>query len=151
VRHTTKSKWSTQFGHRLQLYLDKLRRKITSYAQASALSAKDQEEFAKDVYYAFPKLRKVSVPRRTLKPIREATHSVGKGKNKADIAVDNIDPDAWNDMRNAYMDEYVPKTRGPESVIAEPEVTGEKTWYAWEGERDITNEFVQSVRDGQVD
>ena len=133
---------------RVHLYLDKLRRKIVSYAQASAMSAKTDLEFAKDVSVAFPRARRVEVPRRTLKPLREADQPIGR---KADVAIDNIDEDEWNDMLDSYMNEYVPKSRGPEYVIEEPEVTGAKDWYAWEFERDLTNEFVQSVRDGQID
>lgn len=134
-------------AHRINLYVDRLRRKITSYAQAAAMSAKDSEEFARDVMVAFPRARRVNVPRRILKPvIRES-----EKKAKLDIAVDNIDESAWQDMLNAYMNEYVPVTRAPEFVVGKPEVTGSKPWYAWEFENDMTHEFVQSVRDGQVD
>lgn len=134
--------------HRIALYLDTLRRKITSYAQAAAARSENELEFARDVALAFPKRRKVEVPRRTLKPLREAEQSIGQ---KTDVAIDNIDEEEWQDMLDAYMDDYVPKSRAPEFVIEEPEVTGEKEWYAWEFERDLTNEFVQSVRDGQID
>lgn len=143
--------------HRINLYCDRLRRRITSYAQAAAMTAKTPEEFAKDVMVAFPRARKVRVPRRTLKPqLMEAvrpdfSQSIGSDEQAADVAIDNIDEQAWSDMLDAYMTDYVPKSRAPEYVIGEPEVTGQDTWYAWEFERDITNEFVQSVRDGQID
>ncbi len=151
-----RNKDSVVGGHlktRINLYLDRLRRKITSYAQAAALSAKDPEEFARDVYYSFPKARRVNVPRRILKPqLMEADYTLKPGTDAAaDISIDNIDEFAWQDMLDAYMSDYVPQTRAPEFEIGMPEVTGQDTWYAWEFERDITNEFVQSVRDGQID
>jgi hypothetical protein len=138
------------------MYVDKLRRKVTSYAQAYALNAKDPEEFAKDILVAFPRARKVTVPRRILKPkLMEAKvipdFSQPLGDTGADVAIDNVDEATWNDMLDAYKNEYVPKTRGPEFVVGDPEVTGKDTWYGWEFERDMTNEFVQSVRDGSVD
>ncbi len=137
--------------HRINLYCDKLRRKITSYAQSAAMSATDELDFARSIMVAFPKPRRVVMPRRILKPqLMEADYSISD-KPKADIAIDNIDDEAWQDMLDTYMTDYVPKTRAPEFVVEQPEVTGQDTWYAWEFERDMTNEFVQSVRDGQID
>lgn len=137
--------------HRINLYVDKLRRKIVSYAQALALSAKNEHEFAEGITAAFPRARRVQLPRRILKP--KLMESVRPDFSQSiaddtDVAIDNIDEDAWNDMLDTYMNDYVPKTRGPEYIIDKPEVTGQDTWYAWEFERDMTDEFVQSVRDG---
>ena len=152
IKHAP-SKAGGHLYHRICLYVDRLRRKIVSYAQATALTAKDQDEFARDIMVAFPRARRVKVPRRILKPqLMEAEYTLNPGDEaEADVAIDNVDEATWNDMLDAYMDEYVPKTRGPEFVVGDPEVTGEDTWYAWEFERDMTNEFVQSVRDGQID
>lgn len=134
---------------RIQLYCDRLRRKIVSYAQGAAIQATDPQDFAIDVFMAMPKARKVTVPRRTLKPLREADEVRINKKPPVDIAIDNIDGDAWKDMLDAYTAEYIPKYRGPEYVIDLPTKEGD-TWYAWELERDLTNEFVSSVRDGQI-
>ena len=133
--------------HRIRMYIDRLRRRLASYAQAAALTAKNETDFAQDVYAAFPRARKVSVPRRILKSNQ---HMEAAGDSKADFAIDNVDDDTWNEMLDSYMNEYVPKTRSPEYIIEQPSVTGEDTWYAWEFERDLTNEFVQAVRDGQI-
>lgn len=133
--------------HRIQLYVDRLRRKVTSYAQAAALHAKDESDFARDVYAVLPKPRAVKVPRRILKPqLMEAD-----GRRKVDASVDMVDDQEWQDMLDAYMNEYVPKTRGPEYIVGAPEVSDADTWYAWEFERDMTSEFVSAVREGQVD
>lgn len=136
-----------ELHHRIDLYIDRLRRRITSYAQAAVMQARDPDEFARDLMAAFPKPRVVKVPRRILRP--KLMEAEGK-EPKVDVAVDNIDEQAWNDMRDTHMNDYVPKTRAPEFTVGLPTKDGE-TWYAWEFEQDMTNEFVKSVRDGSVD
>lgn len=132
---------------RIKLYCDRLRRKIVSAAQAYAMTENDPNEFAKAVMATFPRSRRVNVPRRILKPKLMEAQSIG---NKADVAIDNVDDDTWDDMLDAYMNDYVPKSRAPEYVVDIPTTEGE-VWYAWEMERDMTNEFVSAVRSGQID
>ncbi len=156
---------------RIAHYMDRLRRKIVSFAQGAALNAPDQTAFLQDVLQCFPKKKMVRKhPRRILKPeLMEAGPSMftnisgprgGEGDPddpKFSISIDNIDDAAWQDMLDAYMNDYVPQWRDPAYVvdlpIADPTVQadGTEVYYAWEFEKDITNEFVQSVRDGQVD
>ena len=149
-RHRT-SMVGGHIAHRINLYVDRLRRKITSAAQAFAMNAPDENEFARQIMVAFPKARVVKIPRRILKPkLMEAQDIGDKAGVKADVAIDNIDDAAWKDMLDSYMNEYELKTRAPEFVVGLPSKDGD-TWYAWEFERDMTNEFVQSVRSGQID
>lgn len=137
---------------RMTLYMDKLRRRIVSMAQGSAINAGDEMDFLQDILAAFPKDRVVKRPKRILKPLLRESDK----KPKFDIAIDNIDENTWNDMLRTYMDEYVPKWRAPPAVVDLPivdptiQADGTEVWYAWEFERDMTNEFVQSVRDGQI-
>lgn len=139
-------------ARRVSFYLDRLRRKITTYAQAAAFSAKDVDEFARDVRSAFPRARRVQVPRRQLKPLKEADHNIKTDDDgTAHVVIDNIDQAAWDDMVDAYKNEYVPKTRSPEFTVGLPATSEEDTWYAWEFERDMSSEFVSAVRSGQVD
>ncbi len=150
---------------RLTHYMDRLRRKITSFAQGAALNAPDVSSFLQDIMHCFPKKRIVRRPRRLLKPqLMEAdwnppgltNHSLSDDP-PADVAIDNIDDGAWQDMLSAYKDEFVPKWRDPAFVVDLPitdptvQADGTEVWYAWEFERDMTNEFVQSVRDGQIE
>lgn len=147
---------------RISLYLDKMRRKLVSFAQGAALTAPDQRAFIEDVLRAFPKRRVVRRPKRILKPeLMEAdrpdfSQTISETP-PADVAIDNIDDATWSDMLGAYMDEYVPFHRAPEYVvdlpITDPTIQrdGTEVWYAWEFERDMTAEFVQSVRDGQIE
>lgn len=140
--------------HRIQLYMDRLSRQIVSRAQASALNAKDEYDFMFDILLSFPKRKVYKRPPRTLKPqlMTEAEKPV-----KVDAALDFIDESAWNDLVDEYKEDYIPQWRAPEYIIdipvTDPTITAtdEEVWYAWEFERDLTNEFVKAVRDGQID
>lgn len=134
----------TPLHQRLQLYMDRLSRKIVTMAQTSALNAPDHEAFLTDILSAFPKTRSVVVPRRVLKPLVEAEKKI-----KVDASLDYIDEDTWQDMVADYKNKHIPKWRSPEHVINIPTKEKEE-WYAWEFERDMTHEFVQAVRDGQI-
>ncbi len=159
---------------RLAHYLDRMRRKIVSFAQGAALTAPDVTAFLIDVHSCFPKKRIVKRPRRILKPqLMEAdkpkpgpwdnwappplTTQTISDDPPADVAIDNIDDAAWQDMLAAYKDEYVPQWRDPAYVVDLPitdptiQADGTEVYYAWEFERDLTNEFVQSVRDGTLE
>lgn len=151
--------------NRISLYLDKLRRRIVSTVQVAAMNSETVDIFLLRVLQSFPKSRQVIRPDRILKPgLMEADDgfddqnqipwgmrgAVGSAQKGLGSAVDLIDEDAWNDMVDAYKAEFVPKWRSPEFVVDLP--TKEKdAWYAWEFERDLTAEFVQSVRDGEIE
>lgn len=150
-------------AQRLTHYMDRLRRKITSFAQGAALNAPDVEAFLQDVMACFPPKRVVKRPKRVLKPaLMEAAQDLSTDP-QADVAIDNIDAEAWQDMLSAYMNDYVPQNRGPEAIglgrltgTFTPTPAGSPSedsdvWYAWEFEQDMTEEFVQSVRDGQLE
>lgn len=154
--HHKRSQGSVAGGpllHRIQLYMDRLARRIVNQAQSSALNAKDLDAFLIDVVQSFPSRKVFKRVPRILKPsLMEADD-----KTKVDAAIDNIDESEWDSMVQDYLSEYIPQWRAPEYIIdipvTDPTITstGEEVWYAWEFERDLTNEFVKSVRDGQVD
>lgn len=64
-----------------------------------------------------------------------------------------IDEEAFNDIRDAYAEEFVPNYafRDERLKWEVPSADGEETQeiYGWEVERSITNDFVMQVRDGQ--
>lgn len=140
---------------RLEFYMDRLRRKIINAAQSSALDAPTGEEFLMDIARAFPKRRIVRKPKRILKPkLMEADRS----DDDAEYSIDFIDDKAWSDALDDYMSQPAMEFRQPEYVVNIPitdgtiqKTTGDEVWYAWEFERDMVNEFVQSVRDGEIE
>lgn len=142
---------------RTKMYCDRLRRKIESQAHMAAMNSPDLETFLQTVVYAFPKRRIVKRPKRALKPaLMEAE---GDEKPKVDYSINFIDDQEWNQMLRDYGDEYIPEWRQPEYVvdipISDPEIAKNADpndiRYAWEFERDMTNDFVSAVRDGQIE
>lgn len=155
---------------RMILYTDRIKRRLINAIQSAALTRinlgdgksapLDQAEFLMRVYEAMPRPRVVEVPRRILKPKLMEAAKPWPDKGLEDASVDMIDNETWDAMLEDYMTEYVPKWRGPESVVDVPttatrvrlgKATDAEVWYAWELERDLTQEFVQAVRDGQID
>ncbi len=97
----------------------------------------------------FPKPKVVKRPKRVLPGLTEAAK-----KTPELLSVGIIDDAEWADILDDYNKTYVPKFRGPESVLdfwPKKKSDDEEVWYAWELERDLTQEFVQNVRDGQID
>jgi hypothetical protein len=153
-KHAEESFAGGSMYHRIQMYMDRLARKIVNQAQSSALNAPDEAAFLFDVLQSFPQRKVYKRPPRILKPklMTEADKTP-----KVDIAIDILSENEWRDMVDDYLEEYIPKWRAPEYVIDIPvtdptiqATTGEEVWYTWEFERDMTQEFVQAVRDGQI-
>jgi hypothetical protein len=142
---------------RVQHYVDRLVRKIVSQATASTLSNEpvDAATFMQDISAAFPRGRVVKRPKRVLSPRLMEAENEGDGY---DVAIDDIDEEVWNTLLDAYKEEFIPQWRGPTDTYDPfgfgldelPTPDDKYTLYAWEFERDQANEFVRSVRDGQV-
>lgn len=159
---------------RIQMYMDRLGRKIVSTIQTSALNAPDMESFLQDVMSAFPTRKAYKRPPRSLKPLQESdrrtissgvpdwqqtyedARAEGATAAEATMLLDQEGQAAWDDMVQAYKNEYIPEWRAPEYVVNIPitdptiQQDGTEVWYAWEFERDMTNEFVNAVREGQI-
>lgn len=142
---------------RFHLYLDKLRRRIISAAQTYAITSDTVEDYLTGVFQALPKDRPVKRPARILKPsLMEADEYPGQlagyeiGKKKIDQALDFVDEDTWNILVDDYLEEYVPSWRGPKEIVGKKPGTKDDL-YAWEFERDMTQDFVIAVREGMVD
>jgi len=132
-------------GHRIKIYFEKLGRKIVSQAQSAAINNNNPSDFLNTITMVFPKKRFVSRPRRALKPLlREATRPVVV----EDKAMDFLDPESWSVLVDDYLNEYTPRFRSPEHILGASTNEADEL-YGWEVERDMTHEFVQSVRDGE--
>lgn len=134
---------------RITLALNRIKRKMMDAVQLSIAMEETTPEMVERLLASLPKKRVVKVPRRTLKPVREADSL----QDKKSLSLDaNISDDAWDQMVQDYQAEYIPNNRSPESVfdidIAEPEL--EET-YGWEIEQQVTDDFVSKVTDGLID
>jgi SPP1 gp7 family putative phage head morphogenesis protein len=151
-------------GHmleKIQLYMDRVKRRILDAVQMSAVLDEWPQEALLRVQRSLPKTKRLIQPPRILKkPVLEAVRNreaddgglgvtLGITKKKSEFL---IDPQEWDEMRDEYLKDFVPSWRGPESVIGvfKDEDDLKKEWYAWELEQEITQDFVQQVRDGQV-
>lgn len=160
---------------RVKMYLDRIRRQIMNAVQLGMTNCDERREFMTRVYKALPKQKIFKRPPKNLKTVKEARgptstirFGLGQGRKTpvagVSMTVGEIDQQTWDVMVEDYLDEYIPVNRGPEAVIdldtiavpsplrsgKIPPVDQEK-WYVWELERDINQEFIQSVRDGQID
>src|SRR6185437_4775464 len=144
---------------RIKFYLDRIKRKVITFAQSSAMPKANgkpdtEQEYLTHIARAFPQRKVVKRPPKALYKVTEADPK----KQKIDMSVATVDPDQWAQMVSDYKDDVVPRWREPEYTVNIPitdgtiqATTGDEVWYAWEFEKDLVNEFVQSVRDGQVD
>ncbi len=164
-----------QLPQRVELYFDRLRRKLMDAIQLGAISQDNQTDFMDRVYKILPQQRRYARPPKALKDVKESNRfreqiSFGRGRGRGtpvggvSMTTGFIDESLWEGMVQDYIEEYVPVNRGPEAVVdvkAIPKATktiagsippaSKDQWYLWELERDITQEFVDSVRKGQID
>ncbi len=159
---------------RLCLYFDRLRRKILDAVQMGIILQDERTDFMNRVYGALPKQKHYKRPEKVLKKVKESARlreQIIFGAGAANpvssvwsMTTGFIDGPTWETMVGDYLEEYIPTNRGPEGIVdidAISDVTktfagkippvDREQWYMWELERDITQEFVDSVRKGQID
>lgn len=133
---------------RMALTLDRLRRDIVDAYQMARVNDLTPNEALDRVENAYPKLKTYRRGPVFLKPVqvREA--------DKPDVqpyGFGILDEETWEDIVHDFTTKHIPATRKPDSVydVDEEGVTVE--WYGWEIEQQLTDNFVSSVREGQVD
>lgn len=135
---------------RVQLAINRLTRRIMNAVELSAVNEDEDFVFLNRLKTILPKQKKVSTEQRNVSvgpKLKEA--DIGP---KEDMSVGFVDEETWDEMVNAYKDEYVPSWRGPEDSYNIKTKSGEKeTLYAWELEQEVTQDFVYQVRTGQID
>lgn len=160
----TKHQSGIQFKHKLQkvdqsptltgddlvertwLTLMKLRSKIVEAFRLAVTQKRTPKEVLERVRAVFPKVINYRKPPRELKPFREAAQDIGL-KDKKEISVDFIDQDDWDLVQQAYKDTELPPSRFDNNLLTDE---GHVT-YDWEMTQDMTDDFVNQVRSGQVD
>lgn len=143
---------------RIKLYLDRLARKIVDNVQLSAVQDSPMDEMLDRLRRAWPKVKVYKVPPRKLKKITEAKtklsqweqegQSLGYGGPK--LSTGFVDDEEWQRIVDQYENEYVPGNRGPEGEL-DIQLGEGSPRYEWELEQEMSQDFVQQVRDGQVD
>lgn len=135
---------------RIEMELEVMRRNLLNEIQRSAVSELDLDSFHQALAKIIPKRRRIESKRKALfKPVmREADQR----PKQPVVAHEFIDEETWDVILDDYKEEFVPKWRGPEHVLdqAGPRPTKDD-YYAWQFEKELTQDFVQQVREGQID
>lgn len=143
---------------RLVLYFSKLSDQIAQAVRYSMLLEEPSDEAKARLLRAFPRARTLKRFKRNLKPVpmREAsknlpnqdpeiTDEIKAAPNS--LVTGFVDDEAWNQVVSDYLGENLPGPRGPSDII---EVSGQER-YEWQVEQELMQDFVDRVRDGQVD
>lgn len=133
---------------RIHIYLKRIQNNISDAIKISAVSDEDLHEALDRIRRSFPSLKRIKRPPRVLKSLTEKSYNLGTQQNKSVLSVGFIDDTDWQDMVKDYKSDYIFTNRGPDGVLDEEEAIPQ---YEWELEQDMTQSFVHSVRDGQVD
>jgi hypothetical protein len=135
---------------RVRLALDRLVRKMIDRYQLSLVDGSSMEEFLDRVFLVVPKRKRMGV-KRVLKPLREATAPTEK-KEDISLIIGEIDPQDWNELVDEWKKDEIVTNRSAESYfdreVGEHEA---EEVYEWEVEREITDDFVRAVREGQIE
>ena len=154
-----------QVRDRIALYLDRLRRDVVDALQIGLVKKDTPQDIFKRIVKAFPSVRRQRVVRE-LSKIKESKKDDPSNMNAGDvpdvpdelddpkeIATGFVSDGEWDAIVDAYKTAYIPETRGPEYQIDpdEPGWPTDEKVYATDIEREMTEDFVKSVRDGQVE
>lgn len=127
------------------LALTKLQGKIRIEIEKGYVQKEDVDTLIARIKKVLPKVKRFKTPPKELKPLKEA--SADEWTKTA--SVDFIDESDWAQILSQYKTEYVPTNRNLsyDVEVGEPET---EEWYGWEIEQNITDAFVNRVKDGMV-
>lgn len=139
-----------ELADRFHLYFSRLKRRVLDKAQMAIVNAETPKEAAERVRDAFPKKVRVLRPKKILcgpRRIQESDDQAIRQKftvgARMGVTVSHgyIDKETWEEVLEEWMI-GIP-TRDADEMVDHV--------YRWEVEQEVTQDFVQSVRDGQVD
>lgn len=128
--------------------LKKLRDKIVNAVVLGKIRGDETELVLDMVRKQYPKFKRYKRPPRQLKPIREAER-----KPVETFVFGTFPEEDVQDMLADYAEEYVPKFRSDAVFDVEGDAgfsIDEGEWAQWEVENQITSDFVDLVRDKQI-
>lgn len=131
---------------RMYYLLKKIADKICEEIEHGYVMEKKPAEIYDKVLTKLPKVNYYKKPPRELKPLQEAATLTSKVRSATKLNF--VDDEEWQNIVKAYKDEYIPKNRSLEFDV---EIKGEEeaeSWYGWEIEKELTNDFLQRVKDG---
>ncbi len=130
---------------RIQFGLFKLKNKILQKLYLGLIQNLTDREIVEKVAEAYPEYKIYKRPPRELKPLKEADQNP---KPKEEFVFDLLDEGDWDLILSAYKDAELPPSRFDRQEHYDPEKGTMR--YAWEVEQEMTDDFVNQVRQGQV-
>ena len=138
-------------GDRIHLAFERLKRKVIDAVQLSRTMEDTLDEALIRVGRAFPAARRQKKLPVLTRSLVEAARSPEANPVYGPLF---IDADEWDAIVEEYRKAYLPKYRDPRYELEEPVSAGEDgeyTLYPWQVEQEMTEDFVASVRAGEVD
>lgn len=129
----------------------KVKHDLLEALHKSLMTEEDPEQAKVRFYKALPKRKYFSVMPDALKRVPKPMKESRDDEPKITMTQGFVTDEDWDDLVEDYKSEYVPDIRGPEDIVSEATTKAEKNMYAWELERDVSQAFVEDVRQGQVD
>lgn len=146
ARTHSKTARNEELDARVWLALERITRDIIDALETAKVMEEPLLDCIDRVKKSFPKEKFLKQPRRILRPIKEAEFEHAKGAAKVSQGI--IDGDEWQKMLGDYKTEYVPYTRSIDAPLGASAQEYEGM-YVWEVEQELTNEFVNEVRQGE--
>lgn len=136
------------FSARVHLAMHRIKRKIIDAVEQARVLEEKLPEVVARVEKTFPKALAYKRHPRVLKPVKEADRNTPK----ADVAVVAVPDEEWDAMQSLYLQRNMPSSRffnEPIDVnIGDPET---EIWYAWEIEKELTQDFIAKVHAGDIE
>lgn len=146
---------------RVELAFHRMLRDVVDAYQLSQVMDSNVLDTIARLDRAFPKKRKL--PPRKMAPMKESARDRREPPGVDDplivgVQIDNgfshfVTDQEWADSIEDYFADYIPAGRGPyDNVFHVNETTGEdESRYQWQVEQEMADDFIQSVRSGEVD
>jgi hypothetical protein len=153
----------------VELAYSRLFRDVLDAFQLSQVQDSPRDETIERVIRAFPRERADSKPSRKMAPMKEAAAFLPLGKFRkygdfstdmppsgasdepdlTDLSSGTIEPEEWTGILDDYFSEYFPGDSYLRSPYGRIFDTEDGARYEWQLERDVTEDFVSQVRDGE--
>lgn len=137
---------------RVELAFNRLLRDVIDAFQLSQVLESPTDETLARIERAFPAERKIK-KRAPMAKVQEAADDTPEA---ASLSFGYLDQDTWDKAVQDYTQKYLPFGRSPEDRVFYPVdyaegQTDQVEGYSWELEQEVTNDFVESVRQGEND
>ena len=133
--------------NRVFYFLTRIQRKLEDTAEY--YRSKEEEIPIQDLVLCLPKLKKVEDTRKVLRKVKEADR---EDEFPGDMSVQFLTDADWDKLETQYLKKTIPISRDPDSFFFGGKGRRkEDRVYSWELENDLVYDFVQQVREGQID